>query len=156
MWRRRVEAVEGELHVLIVDLPGHGDSAATTWLSMQDTASAVVDVIADRAHGGTAHLVGLSPVQAFHVHSRAARDGWRDHHVRGGCVLENRTSGNHDGRVRPGSLLEQERVFLPSPLLDELELGGRIAIAPQEPALGFRAVHLHPHGRVQQRRQLTA
>ena len=60
MWRRLVEAIEGELHVLIVDLPGHGDSAATTWLSMQDTASAVVAVIADRAHGGTAHLVGLS------------------------------------------------------------------------------------------------
>lgn len=60
MWRQLVEALEDELHVLTVDLPGHGRSAATAWVSMQDSAAAVADVIADRAHGGAAHLVGLS------------------------------------------------------------------------------------------------
>lgn len=60
MWRRLVQAVGGQLHVLNVDLPGHGASAGRPWVSMSDTVGAVTDLIAARAHDGTAHVVGLS------------------------------------------------------------------------------------------------
>lgn len=60
MWRQLVRDIDRDLHVLNVDLPGHGESRNRAWVSMADTASAVVEVIARRAHGGVAHLVGLS------------------------------------------------------------------------------------------------
>ena len=60
MWDRVVERLRGELHVLAPDLPGHGDSAGRPWGSMQDTADAVVEMVESRAHGGQAHVVGLS------------------------------------------------------------------------------------------------
>jgi len=63
---------------------------------------------------------------------------------------------DHDGGEFPGLILKQAWVLFPSPPLDELKLGGRTTIAPQQPALGFHAVHLNPHGRVQQWRQLAA
>lgn len=60
MWRRQIGDLEGDLHVLAVDLPGHGASAGTPWTSMRATEAAVVDVITERAHSGRAHVVGLS------------------------------------------------------------------------------------------------
>lgn len=60
MWRHLVEALRDELHTLVLDLPGHGDSNRRAWISMGDTVTAVASVIAARAHGGVAHLVGLS------------------------------------------------------------------------------------------------
>ena len=59
MWRRLVDLVGADLHLLVVDLPGHG-ATSRPWFSMADTRSAVAEVIADRAHQGVAHLVGLS------------------------------------------------------------------------------------------------
>jgi pimeloyl-ACP methyl ester carboxylesterase len=60
MWRQLVRAVSDDLHVLDVDLPGHGESAARPWASMADTAAAVAELVTARAHDGAAHLVGLS------------------------------------------------------------------------------------------------
>lgn len=60
MWRKLVHALQAELHVLSVDLPGHGGSTSRAWVSMEDTTSAVAEVIAEQAHAGVAHLVGLS------------------------------------------------------------------------------------------------
>ncbi len=60
MWRRLVDALGADLHLLVVDLPGHGDSAARPWVSLADTVAAVADVLADRSADGRAHLVGLS------------------------------------------------------------------------------------------------
>jgi pimeloyl-ACP methyl ester carboxylesterase len=34
MWRRLITDLAGELHVVSVDLPGHGASAQTPWTSM--------------------------------------------------------------------------------------------------------------------------
>ncbi|NEM08002.1 alpha/beta fold hydrolase [Geodermatophilus normandii] len=59
MWRRLVDAVGVELHLLVVDLPGHGDSAGRPWVSLDDTVAAVAEVIG-RSAGGRAHVVGLS------------------------------------------------------------------------------------------------
>lgn len=60
MWRRLASDLAGDMHVLVVDLPGHGASASRTWRSMSDTVNAVTDVVRSHAHDGRAHLVGLS------------------------------------------------------------------------------------------------
>lgn len=60
MWRRLVTDLGGDLRLLVVDLPGHGDSAGRPWVSLDDTVAAVAGLIGDRAPGGRAHLVGLS------------------------------------------------------------------------------------------------
>ncbi|WP_186814521.1 alpha/beta fold hydrolase [Actinotalea fermentans] len=59
MWGRVAPAL-ADLHVLALDLPGHGDSARVPWRSLAATADAVAAVVARRAAGGTAHVVGLS------------------------------------------------------------------------------------------------
>jgi pimeloyl-ACP methyl ester carboxylesterase len=60
MWRRLVADLAGELHVVSVDLPGHGASAQTPWTSMADTAFRVAEVVGQVAGGDRVHLVGLS------------------------------------------------------------------------------------------------
>jgi pimeloyl-ACP methyl ester carboxylesterase len=60
MWRRLVGDLDGELRLLVVDLPGHGDSAGRPWVSLDDTVAAVAGLVGDRVPGGRAHLVGLS------------------------------------------------------------------------------------------------
>lgn len=60
MWRRLTADLSVDLHVVAVDLPGHGGSASTPWVSMAVTADTVAHLIDRRGHGGTAHLVGLS------------------------------------------------------------------------------------------------
>ncbi|MBM7806737.1 pimeloyl-ACP methyl ester carboxylesterase [Geodermatophilus bullaregiensis] len=60
MWERLVPFLDGDLHLLVVDLPGHGGSNAVPWVSLDDTAAAVAEVVRTRAHGGRAHVAGLS------------------------------------------------------------------------------------------------
>jgi pimeloyl-ACP methyl ester carboxylesterase len=60
MWRRLVHDLAPGFHVLVVDLPGHGASAPRPWRSLADTVAGVVDLVRAQAHGGTAHVVGLS------------------------------------------------------------------------------------------------
>lgn len=60
MWGVQVEALAGEFHVLVPDLPGFGDSNHLPWSSIADAAAQVRALVADGAHGGAAHVVGLS------------------------------------------------------------------------------------------------
>ena len=60
MWTEQIESLESEFHCLNIDLPGNGDSHETPWTSFADTAERVARVIEERAHGGTADVVGLS------------------------------------------------------------------------------------------------
>lgn len=60
MWTEQIEALESEFHCLNIDLPGNGMSHETPWTSFADTAQKVAEVIEERAHGGRAHVVGLS------------------------------------------------------------------------------------------------
>jgi pimeloyl-ACP methyl ester carboxylesterase len=60
MWRRLITDLAGQLHVVSVDLPGHGASAQTPWISLADTGARVADVIRRVAHERRVHLVGLS------------------------------------------------------------------------------------------------
>jgi pimeloyl-ACP methyl ester carboxylesterase len=58
MWRKHVAAFEPDHHCLAPDLPEHGQSAGE--FSISAAVQAVAELIHTRAHGGRAHLVGLS------------------------------------------------------------------------------------------------
>jgi pimeloyl-ACP methyl ester carboxylesterase len=47
-------------HSLIPDLPGFGGSNAEPWTTVAEVADSVAAIIRERAHGGRAHVIGLS------------------------------------------------------------------------------------------------
>ena len=59
MWGAQVPAF-GDFHLLIPDYPGFGESNDEDWVSIADTADQVANLIAEHAHSGRAHIVGLS------------------------------------------------------------------------------------------------
>jgi pimeloyl-ACP methyl ester carboxylesterase len=60
MWEPQVAALQGEFHCLVPDLPGFGASNDRTWVSIDDAAADVRELVATRGHAGRAHLIGLS------------------------------------------------------------------------------------------------
>jgi pimeloyl-ACP methyl ester carboxylesterase len=59
MWQPQVERL-ADYHLLIPDLPGHCDSASIRLTSLTDVADDIASLIRENAHGGKAHVVGLS------------------------------------------------------------------------------------------------
>src|SRR5512134_3301056 len=59
MWQPQWEALP-DYHVLVPDLPEHGQSAALKPFSIHASAQCAAELIRTRAHGGKAHVVGLS------------------------------------------------------------------------------------------------
>ena len=59
MWDAQVARIT-EHHSIVVDLPGHGASHGIHWVSLDETADLVAEVIRTHAHGGSAVVVGLS------------------------------------------------------------------------------------------------
>ncbi len=59
MWQYHSQHLP-EFHCLAPDLPGFGQSNHEPWLSLEDTADELAKLIAARASGGRAHVVGLS------------------------------------------------------------------------------------------------
>lgn len=59
MWQPQWERL-AEYHCLVPDLPEQGRSARVAPFSLEDASDRVADVIAERARGGRAHIVGLS------------------------------------------------------------------------------------------------
>lgn len=70
-WQPQVEGMP-DRHLLTPDLPGFGDRADEDWISLGETADDVAGIIRAHAHGGRAHLVGLSlgGLVATHVMAR--------------------------------------------------------------------------------------
>ena len=60
MWHDQIEQLQNQYHCLNVDLPGNGESYQVEWRSFADTAAQLAALVAERAHGGHAHVVGLS------------------------------------------------------------------------------------------------
>jgi pimeloyl-ACP methyl ester carboxylesterase len=60
MWRPQVEALRDDYHVIVPDLPEQGRSCDAGPFTMQSASTQVADLIRERAHGGRAHVVGLS------------------------------------------------------------------------------------------------
>lgn len=59
MWQPQIEQLT-DYHLLVPDLPEHGQSRALQPFTFADAATQVADLIKARAHGGRAHVVGLS------------------------------------------------------------------------------------------------
>jgi pimeloyl-ACP methyl ester carboxylesterase len=59
MWDAHLPALRG-FHLLVVDLPGFGRSADREWTSAEAAARECAQVVRERAHGGRAHVVGVS------------------------------------------------------------------------------------------------
>ncbi len=59
MWQPQVAALS-DYHCLVPDLPEHGQSAAEKPFSIADSVARVAELIRTRAHGGRAHVIGLS------------------------------------------------------------------------------------------------
>jgi pimeloyl-ACP methyl ester carboxylesterase len=60
MWSPQVEVLQDSYHCLIPDLPEHGLSAAVQPFTIVDAARRIAELIRERAHGGRAHVIGLS------------------------------------------------------------------------------------------------
>jgi pimeloyl-ACP methyl ester carboxylesterase len=60
MWGPQVEVLQDTYHCLVPDMPEHGLSAAVRPFTIADTARRIAEVIRERAHGGRAHVIGLS------------------------------------------------------------------------------------------------
>ena len=60
MWQPQVEKLSREYHCLVPDLPEHGKSIDIGPITIPGSADLVADLIRTRAHGGKAHVVGLS------------------------------------------------------------------------------------------------
>ena len=60
MWNPQIEDLQDTYHCLVPDLPEHGLSAATQPFSIADSAQRIATLIHERAHGGRAHVIGLS------------------------------------------------------------------------------------------------
>jgi pimeloyl-ACP methyl ester carboxylesterase len=60
MWKPQTAQLKEEYHLLVPDLPEHGQSVNVTPLTLQNAAAQVAELIRARAHGGHAHVVGLS------------------------------------------------------------------------------------------------
>jgi pimeloyl-ACP methyl ester carboxylesterase len=59
MWEPQIERL-GDHHCLVPDLPEHGGSADERPFTIAGSAAQVAELIRTRAHGGRAHVVGLS------------------------------------------------------------------------------------------------
>lgn len=59
MWTDQVAALPDH-HCLVPDLPGFGRSVDLDWTTLADVADQLAALIHERAHGGAAHVVGLS------------------------------------------------------------------------------------------------
>jgi len=59
MWDKHVESLK-DYHCLVPDLPEHGKSMEIKPFTMESAANEIIEIIKERAHGGKAHIVGLS------------------------------------------------------------------------------------------------
>ena len=59
-WRPQIAAFQNDYHLLVPDLPQHGQSLDVAPFTMTDAAARMAELIHKRAHDGHAHIVGLS------------------------------------------------------------------------------------------------
>ncbi len=60
MWHLQSDVLKDSYHLLLPDLPEHGRSAELKPFSIAGSVALIVDLLRTQAHGGKAHVVGLS------------------------------------------------------------------------------------------------
>ncbi len=73
---------------MVPDLPGHGDSVDIRLTSIEDAANRVAELIREKAHGGKAHVVGLSLGAQVAVYLLAQSPELVDHAVVSSALLK--------------------------------------------------------------------
>ncbi|MBN1978046.1 MAG: alpha/beta fold hydrolase [Anaerolineae bacterium] len=101
MWQELAKEF-ADYHCLMPDLPGHGNSSQVEWISFQDTANQVAEVLRERAPGKRAHVVGYSLGAYTTVHLLAAAPELVDHAIICGAAV----------RPLPGSALVMNRLIV--------------------------------------------
>jgi len=81
MWQPQVEALRDDYHLLVPDLPEHCKSAAIKPFTIDDSSTRVAELIRATAHGGKAHVVGLSEGAQVAIALLAAAPNLVDHAV---------------------------------------------------------------------------
>ena len=87
MWRKQVAALNSEYHCLVPDLPEQGESMAVGPFSVEFAADCVAELIRSQAHGGKAHVVGLSEGAQIVVALLSHHSEVIDHAVSSSAVL---------------------------------------------------------------------
>jgi pimeloyl-ACP methyl ester carboxylesterase len=104
-WQPQIDEFQADYHLLVPDLPEHGQSLAVAPFSMTDAAARVAELIHKRAHGGHAHLVGLSLGAQVGVSLLAVAGRLVDHALVSGTSL----------RPIPGASLVEPSLWLYAP-----------------------------------------
>jgi pimeloyl-ACP methyl ester carboxylesterase len=100
MWQEPAKEF-ADYHCLMPDLPGHGNSNQVEWISFQDTANQVTDILRERVPGKRAHVVGYSLGAYVTAHLLAAAPEMVDHAIICGAAA----------RPLPGSALVMNRLI---------------------------------------------
>ena len=59
MWEKQIESFK-DYHIILMDLPEHGESINENPFTLEGAAKQVIDIIKNIAHNGKAHIIGLS------------------------------------------------------------------------------------------------
>jgi pimeloyl-ACP methyl ester carboxylesterase len=86
MWQPQIEALT-DFHLLVPDLPEHGQSLDVKPFSIKDSVERIADLIRSRAHGGRAHVVGLSEGAQVTIALLAAYAELVDHAIVSSALL---------------------------------------------------------------------
>lgn len=108
MWQPQLDALR-EYHLLIPDLPEHGQSLNVKPFSIQGSASLLADVIRSRAHAGKAHVVGLSEGAQVTIALLASHAELIDHAVVSSALLRPIPGA---GMMTPGLVAASVRWFV--------------------------------------------
>ncbi len=81
MWQPQVDALKGDYHLLVPDLPEHGRSAGIKPFTIEGSATQVAELIRTQARGCKAHVVGLSEGAQVTVALLAAAPELVDHAI---------------------------------------------------------------------------
>jgi pimeloyl-ACP methyl ester carboxylesterase len=109
MWQPQVEGL-GEYHCLVPDLPEHGQSVNEKPFTIQGSAGRIAELIRTRAHGGKAHVVGLSEGAQITVALLATAPEVIDHAILSSALVRPIPGG---GLMTPGLIALSYRWSVP-------------------------------------------
>jgi len=108
MWQPQVEGL-GEFHCLVPDLPEHGRSVDVKPFTIAGSAELIAELIRTRAHGGRAHVVGLSEGAQITVALLAGAPELVDHAIVSSALVRPISGARI---VRPGLIRWSFRLFV--------------------------------------------